>query len=138
MYFHHGVAYNMSERSVDMDKSDLSYTTRAAGDLTFIFPESQLISEDDQDALDGSEAKILMSCGDPLGYIVVDSDEDGQNILFLEVHPMCRNKGLAKKMLKDHVRADIPSWTYPIDDVARAFFNKVKEDFLPLLTIQEE
>ena len=116
----------------------LFYITREAGCLPFMFPESQLLTGDDDEALDGSEAKILMSDVGPIGYIVVDQDDKGQNILFLEVDPHLRNRGLASTLLQRFVRADIPSWTYPIDDVARAFFNKVKEDFLPRLTIQEE
>lgn len=115
--------------------------------LLSLYPDSVLLDEDAEEVLIGSIAHVVLKTGleeqgqvqvnGIAGYIVIEEAENQQEILFLEVDPAMRGKGLGSSLLRKYVSPDKASWVYPLDPIARAFFNKVREDFLPLLEIED-
>lgn len=107
-----------------------------AQELLCLYPQSVLLDDDAEEVLFGSIAHVVFDNG-VIGYIIVEEDNDKQEILFLEVSEKFRGKGLGSALIKKYVEPSRPSWVYPLDPIARAFFNKVKADMLPLLEIEE-
>ena len=115
--------------------------------LLDLYHNSVLLDADAEEVLTGSTAHVLLDTTPPVcgqvsvkkvaGYIVVEDDGERQEILFLEIDPELRGKGFGSSLIEQYVDANRPSWVYPLDPIARAFFNKVKADKLPLLEIED-